>query len=82
MHLTALALHPQAARGVSTATLLRQVDDEVPGFELKAGPPGSVPRPVLGQGHDAGLRFSIAQQNGIHSSQDYHSRFKCSPARI
>lgn len=40
--LTIPALQPQAARGVSAAAPSRQADDEVPGFELKSGPPGSV----------------------------------------
>ena len=37
-----LPLQLQAARGVSTAAPSRQADDEVPGFELRTGPPGSV----------------------------------------
>lgn len=66
MQLTALALHPQAARGVTTAAPLD--DDEVPGFELKAGPPGSV-RPACAGGTDITLGALVS----VHSTRHLHS---------
>ena len=61
-------------------TLSSNPDDEVPGFELKAGPPGSG-APGLSWGTDVmlGCACDCAQENTIRTRQG-HDLCACSPA--
>lgn len=77
MQLEALALGLQAARGVTTAAPSRQEGDEVPGFELKTGPPGSV-RPGSTLGARTGFVWdSCACAQGVATACHKVSNMAC-----